>query len=454
MRISPILAAFCAALCVAAADVARAQQESPRENDGRRLIDTVRERLQDELRRFEGDEANERANERNADETVIDFEQVRGRSAGAAVPLTTQYQRTHGVTFGPGVSVHRCSSAYDEFANSQCPYPRAASGERAAMFDPETGGRALTIDFAEPVLAVSMRVNPSGGRDGETFTLQAIAFGADGEEVARAEQRLVYNQNAFTWPTRLSLKGEGGIARVMAAVSQPGNFDARALTTNAPNRQSRFFFDDLSFARAAEGPAPVAAGVSAQDGPPRSPGGVIVQSPSLGPAQARLEVYPAAVRKRLRIDWDAAFADFAEQQSLGLAAAAPAGDGQAYVDRAELPVLMPTNAEAGSLRVFGNRDTVNAVWRSGGRDYSVYGSRLVSVIDKAQGASGVRSAVTFSGTDDELTASFSLYGASYALTQYCNGGAEADPACYDRDALGAVLETLVVVIGEAGSARP
>ncbi len=415
---------------------------------GRQILEALRDRIVEEI---EGVEAAEETTQ-PGEATLIDFEAIRSRDGRTPVTLDNQYEQSHGVRFGKGVSVHRCSGAYDEFSTSLCPYPRGASGERAAMFDVQTGGAAMNIDFREPVDSISVRINPSGGSERSQFLAQAVGLDANGARIAADSISLAYNQNNLNWPYSLTLEGDGPIARVQIAVTTQAASLATARTQSQP---VRFFIDDLAFSRRVEPRTPpVAAALAAQDGPPRVGRAVVVQSPRVGPAQSSLRLYPAAVRKRLAIDWDAVDAALTDQDALGLSAVAPNGAGQGFVDRAELPLLLPRAGTASGLQIFGNVDTVNAVWRDDGRDYSVYGSRLATVIRKADGASGVQSAITFSGTEDELTASFSLFGASYTLTQHCIGGASSDPACYDRAALGEIAESLVVVVGDAGRARP
>lgn len=444
MRFGRFIGVF-AALALAAPAVTTIA--AAQDNDGQRILDAVRDRIARQLQR--SDEVETTTPENDDTPAFIDFEIVSpaGAASGAATPLTTQYRQSHGVSFGKGASIQFCTNDYDEFNVRLCPYPRAASGQRVAMHDIETGGPAMQVSFDDPVSSVSMQINPTGGQLDEEFIARIIGFDANGNRAGVSELRFNWYQDAFSWPTGVAIDADDGAGFSRIDISL-----RRVASNNLP---VRFLIDDLTFERAAINIAPpVAAALATQDGPPRVGRAVIVQSPNVGPAQSTLQIYPAAVRKRLAIDWDAVDAALADQATLGLSAAAPTGAGQKFVDIAELPLLLPQAVDVGSLQVFGNADTINAVWRAGGRDYAVYGSRLVTVIEKAQGASGVRSAVTFSGTDDELTASFSLYGASFALTQYCNGGAGADPGCFDRDALGAIAESLVVVVGDAGRARP
>ncbi len=435
--------AFLAAVSLAAPAVITIA--AAQDNNGRGILDAVRDRIARELERVEGVET--KPPEKEAGPGIIDFEiaSPAGAASGAAAALTSQYRKTHGVSFGKGASIQFCTDDYDEINVRLCPYPRAASGQRAALHDIETGGPAMQISFDDPVASVNMRINPTGGQLDEEFVARMIGFDANGNRAGVSELRFNWYQDAFTWPTGVSINADDG-----AGFSRVDITLRRVASNNLP---VRFLIDDLLVTPAVvNAPPPVAAALAALDGPPRVGRAVIVQSPNVGPAQSTLQIYPAAVRKRLSIDWNAVDVALADQDALGMLAATLAGVGQKYVDVAELPVLAPQAGD--DLQVFGNADTVNAVWRADGRDYSVYGSRLVTVIEKAQGASGVGSAITFSGTDDELTASFSLFGASYALTQHCNGGAGADPGCYDRDALGAVAESLVVLVGETGRTRP
>lgn len=418
-------------------------QERPRDEGG--LFDAIRDRIEREVREGLGLARPEKSAPAGG---LIDFEPIKGQDVSAGAPLTTQYKDSHGVVFGRGASVQRCSDAYDEFARSACPYPRAASGERAALHDVGAGGAAMSVTFARPASAIGVAINPTGGRPDEAFIAEIIGYDAAGNRVGRAIQRFAWRQDAFSWPTEIALQTKAPANFVRAEITL-----RRVLMNNQP---VRFLIDDLVFETAPEnGAPPVGARLDEQSAPPRAGRGTIVQSPRIGPAQDELQKYPAATRKRLSVDWAAAEADLARQDGLGLKPASPLRDGGNYVDLAELPVLLPASSDPETLMVFGNADTVNAVYRVGGRGYSAYGSRLVTVVNPAEGAPGVRSALTYSGTSDEMTASFSLYGVSYSISQHClDGGESADPGCYDRSRLREGLDNLVVVLGDAGRARP
>lgn len=379
---------------------------------------------------------------------VIDFEAVQGPISGSGITLTNQYESDFGVTFGAGASVQSCRrseiTVTAAFA-SLCPYPSAASGNRAALHEVRAGGSAMVMNFSRPVDAVSMRINPTGGNNGETFIVQLNGFDASGQRVGAATIRFGWNDNAFTWPTNAALKtGNGGFARVTVEMRRVAQ----------GNQAVRFLFDDLTLVYAPDvEDTPVLAALNQTRRPPRIEGAEVVQSSKTGDVQSALRLYPAATRIRTPIDWDAVDVTLGQQKDRGLTAAPH--NNASVVDRAELPVLLPLQADTGSLDIVGNGDSYHADFSSDGRAYSLYGTRVLTVINPAPGASAPAQNVQIIETDYSLVASFSLYGASYTLERYChNDSADEDPACHDRDALGDVAKKLVVVVGAAGERRP
>ncbi len=380
--------------------------------------------------------------------TTIDFENVQGPQSGAGIELSKQYEQSHGVSFGRGASVHFCARVFDDVASvsqSLCPYPRAASGRRAGVHGVRAGGPAMVMDFSRLVSSVSMRINPTGGTLDEAFLVQLEGFDANGVRVVTDRVQFNWSQDAFSWPTVAGLETNAApLSRV--------NVTLRRVAQN--NQPVRFLIDDLTLQYAPENTlSPVAEAIAEQRGPQRPIGAVIVQSTQVSDAQSQLRLYSAATRKRVSVDWDAVDAALARQKDLGLAAASYRG--QKFVNAAELPLLLPSKADAGSIVIVGNRDSYNATFKTGGLAYSLYGSRLLTVIDKNSGAPANNEAITFAGTEEALTASFSVYGVSYSLTRHCKDeSVTADPACHDRDALGNVAAQMVVIVGEAGERRP
>jgi len=375
---------------------------------------------------------------------LIDFENVEGPQSGVGVALTTQYRESHGVSFGRGASVHYCARSTDDVMASLCAYQSAASGRRAAVHDVRAGGPAMVMTFDRPVEAITMRINPTGGVMDEAFIARVSGFDADGKEIVQEDTQFNWYQDAFAWPTSVGFKTDG--AEIARATVQ-------LLRVSVNNRPVRYLIDDLPLGYTPERTLPpVAAALAEETAPPRSDARV-VQSARQGSFRDELRIYPVATRKRAAIDWDAVDAAMAEQNALGLAAASYQGQG--FVDAAELPVLLPSTADAGSLIVVGNADSYTAHFTTGGRAYSLYGSRLLTVMRPAQGAVADQTNLTLMRTDEALIGSFVLYGASYSLTRHCiDESAADDSACHDADSMGDVAASLVVVVGDAGRGRP
>lgn len=375
---------------------------------------------------------------------LIDFENVQGSQVGAGVRLNDQYANSHGVIFGRGASVHYCARLTDDVMASLCPYPQAASGQRAAAHEVRSGGAAMVMTLTRPIEAVTMRINPTGGTLDEVFIARVTGFDASGEQIVQQDTRFNWYQDAFSWPTSAGFKTDGAeITRVTVELQR----------VSVGNRPVRFLIDDLMLGYAPERETPpVAAALAEERAPPRS-SGEIIQSPSVGSAQEELRLYPAATRKRAAIDWDAVEAALTEQNAQGLVAAPH--QGRRFVNAAELPVLLPSAVDAGSLIVVGNKDSYSAHFTVAGRAHSLYGSRLLTVMTPARGATRDQTNLTLMRSDEALIGSFSLYGASYSITRHCiDEDVATDPACHDADALGDVAETMVVVVGDAGRRRP
>jgi hypothetical protein len=314
----------------------------------------------------------------------------------------------------------------------------------AAAHDVNTGGAEMVLNFSRPVQAVSMRINPTGGQFDEAFTATLNGFDDNGERIASQSLRFFWRQDAFTWPTSAALEAsQGSFARV--------TLELRREAQN--NQPVRFLIDDLRLVYGSAGLPPVLAALSEQRTPPSVAGAEVIQSPNTQSVQDQLRLYPAATRIRTQIDWDAVQETLDAQDELGLAAA-PHNTGD-MVDIAALPVLLPSQVDPNSLSVASNRDSYHADFELGGRGYSIYGTRVLTVITPAEGATPPDQNVKAIETEYSLEASFSLYGASYTLTRYCrNDNAAEDPDCYDKAALGDAASNLVVVVGAVGRGRP
>lgn len=376
---------------------------------------------------------------------AIDFENVQGPVAGAGVTLTNQYENSHGVSFGRGASVHFCARVTDDVNASLCPYPSAASGQRAAAHDARAGGSAMIMNFSRPVDAISLRINPTGGSFDEAFVAELEGFDGGEKLVASDSVRFVWRQDAFTWPTSISFETDAAsFARVTIAL--------RRVAQN--NQPVRFLIDDLSLAYGVQTTdAPALSALNATRRPPAITDAVTVQSNDDAEMVDALRLYPAATRIRTTIDWDAVDVTLGQQREINLNVAPH--NSASFVDRATLPLLLPSRADNGSLSVVSAGDSYHASFDVGGRAYSLYGTRVLTIVNPAEGAPAPGGNVTAIASNHALVASFSLYGASYTLTGYCrNDSVLEDPACHDRDRIGDVAREMVVAVGAAGRARP
>ncbi|MEM9014964.1 MAG: hypothetical protein AAGB02_07635 [Pseudomonadota bacterium] len=381
------------------------------------------------------------------DRVVFTFDTFNGDDMGPVEAIGALYREDYGVTFGRGASVVICqppnftTSAAGTY--SPCAYESAASGRNAALYDLR-GGQQLRLDFDRPVSSISARINPTGGRLDEVFEYRITGFDANGARIAQNRQEFFWRQDAATWPTRASLSADGGeIVRATIELR-------RRL---AASQSVRFLIDDLTLDFVPDGPSPVVADLNEETRPPRIGDPVVVQSPDDADLRDELRLYPPATRIRVGIDWLRANAALEEQNLRGIAPAALA-DSRA-IDRVELPVLLPSRADGASLSVVGQRDSYHADFTRDGRDYAIYGTRVLTRIGRAPGAPAITQNLQIERMGYGMGASFSLYGASYTITRYCrNDSANEDPGCHDADDFGVMAEELALAIGAAGRRNP
>ncbi len=372
---------------------------------------------------------------------TIDFENLDGR-------LTKQYAEEYGVSFGRGVSVHICSgSSFTAAAvvDQTCPYQQAANGsQRAAYFDARSNS-FMEIDFARPVSYADIKINPTGGAPDSEFTVEVKGFDSNGNEIGANRRTFNWLQDAFTWPNRVDLETDKGRVSRMTV---------RLL--NARGEPTRFLFDDLSFVYAPDlSDTPVLEALAERRGPPPLPGEMRETMTEIrADAATKLRRYKVARQMRSPIDWDAVDATLGKQNDRNMRPGAARMVNRAR-DRAKMPMLLPANADDGTLSVVGGEDSYHADFKMGGRAYSIYGTRVLTMMEPAKGAPKPEFNVIEQETEYALVVSFSLFGASFTVTRYClNDSAEEDPTCYDRDAMGGMMRDIVVDVGEAGMQRP
>ena len=391
--------------------------------------------------------------ERKAD-IIIGFEEHRANRNG--ITIDDQYREKFGVRFLPGVSVHRCGG--ESTRAMACTYVRAADGTRTAYFDGRSNSGTMIMDFARPVQEVSMRVNPTGAKPNETFTLEMKAFQDQREVVASSSEAITWNFNRATnWPYtgRISVNHPEGATRLAVVM--------RASQQN--NQSIRFLFDEIKISYAQ-------AGADDSDDPltKDSPAGAAIYSTdqaradaNLGPAEnvgwpaQRIEKkspFKAAPRLRARINWPAAQAALAEQNRLGLSPARLARP--ASLDEAALPVLLPAFADqAIDLAVTRDGNSYSAIFTHGGRQYDYYGSRMLTRMTNKVAGTHSAGPVRYIEGETGLSASFTLYGAVYRVTQTCKQESpRLDPDCFDTQRLEEKLRELMIALGRRAGGRP
>ena len=429
---------------------------------GERLRDALREAAERELRERLGDDEQDTDNPdgqqsdgadadrpTSNDAINIDFENVNGPIAGAPTNLSDQYRKSYGLTFGDGASVVSCPGPTSAVQLAACPYPRAASGTRVAYHDVRASGQAMELFFDNPVSNLTVKINPTGGEIDQEFIARITGFDESGKQLATLDTRFFWYQDAFTWPTQAGLWSDG--QRMSKAT-----IELRPVGGRSP---VRFLIDNLSFTPAPDATEPVITPVFTDltEQETREPIAAIddrYSSASTGNDRRGLELYPAATRVRVKVDWDAAFTARDEQDSQGISSAAIANN--ADLSRAALPLLLPQNADAAiDLAVDNAGDSYSAVFEKDGRQFDYYGTRVLTVVQPDSGAGGGAPNLKYIELEYGLAASFSLYGVSYRVTQYCtNDNADEEATCYDRGKLKERVQDLVVVIGATGETRP
>lgn len=366
-------------------------------------------------------------------DVFIDFEDLAGFDGDSGGAVADRYRANYGVRFGLGAIALICNASSPEDAAARglaCPYPRGASGVKVVYFNQQAD--ELDVAFEQAPATVSFAINPTGGALGETYQVVITAFDPSDALIGRTTTDAVWDQAAFTWPTRVSFSGGGRpIGRILVATSR-----------------GRFFLDDLRLGYGAPSSRAYEDLVAVAAAPPlRDPTPVAAANADRG-----LRLYKSTPRVRTSIDWTAAFAARDAQRAAG--AVEPKIVDSAGLNAALLPVLAPFSIDRGELDVASVGDTYSASYAIDGRRFISSGSRvLVKMPDAAE--SGPPQNLQFASLEYGMAASFALYGAAYEVTRLCTEAEISSGAlCYDEGAMREALKTLDVLIGSAGEARP
>ena len=384
-----------------------------------RLRDALKDVIERELQNNDDDAPEQQTDDPDGDpqrpdssgeRVTINFEDIRGRTASARIELTTQYQKSYGLTFGSGATAYSCQGP-SPVQITMCPYLQAASGDRAVLHEVRSGGPAMTLSFERAISSLSVKINPTGGELDEEFIARVTGYDANNRRQGTNNTRFNWFQDAGAWPTTASVQTKDGtpLSRVTIELLRIG----------ADNQPVRFLIDDLSFVYAEDVSAPPETPVIADllEAEDRAPALVIVDRyTSAVPSNDRrgLALYPPAQRIRVAVDWDSAFAARDRQSNAGLNAApiAPLDD----LARIAMPVLLPENTDAPiDLATDDAGDSYSAIFEKGGRAFDFYGTRVMTATSNDGGGASTAN-LKFHELEYGLAASFSLYGVSYRLT--------------------------------------
>ena len=126
---------------------------------------------------------------------VITFETTPDRHGEA---IGAQYKDEFGVSFGAGLTRQICEGQRRFAYDTMCTYEAAPSGAFAAGYA-DVLNRPLTIAFDRPVCVATMAIYPTGGKEGEPFTLTIDAWDADGATLPSVDIDFEWTKETIRW---------------------------------------------------------------------------------------------------------------------------------------------------------------------------------------------------------------------------------------------------------------
>ena len=399
----------------------------------------------------------------------VNFDQDRteGLVQGEAVNLGWRKQ-AGGVRFATGqrepARIVRCGTG-----SNICALPQADSPD--ALIAGAGAGR-LRIDFAQPVVAVTLLAAPdrSVRQAAAAFVLEGWRDG-DIASVTRQDVQ-IYDSPGAGW-TRLTLSGLAGAARAPSAATTAATptagaadgqeFDyvvIRAVNANGGPVTTPIVVDSLRFADR-YGPTPYdSLGPRTGDlqdmldASARTSAQLERRAQIVEPGGPREDLrYPVAERRRMPIDRAGArAAAIAQREALGIELSLNAGL------RGQEPVTLPILAPLG---IFQDEDpsagVAEDVGFTGRGDYfhlrfsSDIGRVVISgtrIVTPRQAGTLSPGELEASAGYDGAYASFALFGAAYSVRVAC-GTEEIDEPCNDPEALRTLLDRLILWTPEA-----
>ncbi len=167
---------------------------------------------------------------------VITFEPPPGDHGDV---IREAYADKFGVHFGRGVTRQICEGQRRFYYDSMCTYEAAPSGAFAAGYVNHLNA-PLVITFDEPVCVVTMAIYPTGGRQGEPFTVTINGWDENGVALPRADASFEWTKYTARWRHMAGAYYLGGRAKKIEVSMKSDRRRGRRDTL-------RYLIDDLAF---------------------------------------------------------------------------------------------------------------------------------------------------------------------------------------------------------------
>ena len=173
---------------------------------------------------------------RDAPYRVINFEPPPGQHGDK---IRNTYASDYGVHFSAGVTRQICEGQRRFYYDSMCTYEAAPSGDFSIGYVNALNA-PLVIEFDEPVCVITMAIFPTGGKEGETFTVSIEGWDSADLKLAPAQTSFDWTHNTVRW-------------RHMAGayyIGQRAKKVAISMKSNDPKEKGdvlRYLIDDLAF---------------------------------------------------------------------------------------------------------------------------------------------------------------------------------------------------------------
>ncbi|WP_411820905.1 hypothetical protein ABFZ85_07020 [Hyphococcus formosus] len=167
---------------------------------------------------------------------VINFEPPPGKHGEV---IRNEYSEKFGVRFGRGLTRQICDGQRRFYYDSICTYEAAPSGQFSVGYVNYLNA-PLLIEFDRPVCVVTMAIYPTGGAEGENFTVTIEGEDETGLPLAPATTSFEWTKNTVRW-------------RHMAGAYYLGGRASKIYVSMISDKRRpggdvlRFLIDDLAF---------------------------------------------------------------------------------------------------------------------------------------------------------------------------------------------------------------